>query len=381
MMTNKPSLLMFLGPLTAALALGPAHAQWNVGSYDPAYALQKIRLDFCGRSPTFEEMQAMRASADPMHSLHDTLDSCLDSEFWRGKDGRLWNLANRKIQPLASIKAGDNAGDVPLGDYEDDYNLFVYVMSDERSARDLLSADYLVERDDGPPTTYTRVQRSPLEDVQARSFQQAQLVVPERRVGMLTTRWFLISNTMFTAIPRTTAAQAYRAYLGYDISKLEGLMPVEGEPHDFDAKGVDASECAVCHSTLDPLTYPFTRYEGLGGGDSMGPIGGLPGSYNSDRLERFTRTDSPTVVDTPESGVVLGVPVADLREWGRVAADSEAFARKITLDFWQMLLREAPRESERNEFDALWQGLMTEHDYQVEAMLHDLIETEAYGAP
>lgn len=37
---------------------------------------------------------------------------------------------------------------------------------------------------------------------------------------MLTTRWFLAKNTMVTPIPRTTAAQAYRAYLGYDIAKM-----------------------------------------------------------------------------------------------------------------------------------------------------------------
>ena len=75
-----------------------------------------------------------------------------------------------------------------------------------------------------------------------------------------------MSNTMFTSIPRTTAAQAYRAFLGYDIAKLEGLWPVAGEPADYDNKGVGAPACAGCHATLDPLTYPFSRYEGIGGG-------------------------------------------------------------------------------------------------------------------
>ena len=68
---------------------------------------------------------------------------------------------------------------------------------------------------------------------------------------------------MFTSIPRTSAAQAYRAYLGYDISKMEGLQAVVDEPVDYDAKGVEAPDCAVCHRTLDPLTYPFSRYDGL----------------------------------------------------------------------------------------------------------------------
>jgi len=75
---------------------------------------------------------------------------------------------------------------------------------------------------------------------------------------MLTTRWFLAKNTMLTPVPRTTAAQAYRAYLGYDIAKLEGLQPVAGEPVDYDRKRVTAEQCAVCHSTLDPLSYPFS---------------------------------------------------------------------------------------------------------------------------
>jgi hypothetical protein len=42
---------------------------------------------------------------------------------------------------------------------------------------------------------------------------------------------------------------------------------------------------------------------------------------------------------------------------------------------------EAPRASEVAEFDGLWRALKTEHTYSVEAMLHDMIETEAYGVP
>ena len=48
-------------------------------------------------------------------------------------------------------------------------------------------------------------------------------MVPSKRAGMLTTRWNLVFNTMFTAMPRTTAAQIYRSYLGLDIAKSEGL--------------------------------------------------------------------------------------------------------------------------------------------------------------
>ena len=82
---------------------------------------------------------------------------------------------------------------------------------------------------------------------------------------MITTAWFFVINTMFTAVPRTTAAQAYRSYLGYDIARSEGLIePPAGTPLiDYDQKGVTEEECAVCHRTLDPLSYAFTRYKGL----------------------------------------------------------------------------------------------------------------------
>jgi hypothetical protein len=53
------------------------------------------------------------------------------------------------------------------------------------------------------------------------------------------------------------------SYLGLDIAKQEGLYSVASEPQDYDAKGVTAKECAACHATLDPLTYPFRNYNGI----------------------------------------------------------------------------------------------------------------------
>lgn len=192
---------------------------------------------------------------------------------------------------------------------------------------------------------------------------------------MLTQRWFLMSNTMFTSIPRTTAAQAYRAYLGYDLSKLEGLHPVSDEPADYDAKGVQEPACAACHSTLDPLSYPFSRYEGIGGGAAR------PYSYSENRLRGFLEVDGERITDTPEAGYIFGEKVDNLVEWAEVAANSEAFRRATVLDYWRLLLRETPRATERGEFNDLVEGLGSDNNWRVEAMLHDLIDTEAYGAP
>jgi len=318
---------------------------WNTCAYDPAYALTRIGLDFCGHSPTRGELEAVRGSNDWQSLLEQKLASCLDSAFWRGKRGVLWNLANAKILPEASLKSGEDAGDLAIADYDDDYNLFVYVNTGDRDARELLTAQYHVIRQaDG---TLVPIERTPAENYEAHDYDDddaAQLVPQQRRAGMLTTRWFLAKNTMVTPIPRTTAAQAYRAYLGYDIAKMEGLQPVAGEPVDYDRKGVAAEQCAVCHSTLDPLSYPFTRYDGLGGGDEEeisdpatainedGSVNIAFGNYIAGRMDRFVRQEGPQIAETPEAGVLFGQPVANLVEWAEVAANSEPFARKLVLD-------------------------------------------------
>jgi mono/diheme cytochrome c family protein len=257
-----------------------------------------------------------------------------------------------------------------------------------------LTAQYHVLRQaDG---ALLRVDRTPAEDYLERDSDDgdiAQLVPQERRAGMLTTRWFLAKNTMVTAIPRTTAAQAYRAYLGYDVAKMEGLEPVLGEPVDYDLKGVKAEQCAVCHSTLDPLSYPFSRYDGLGGGDEEeisdpsllfnadGTVNMAFANYVPGRLERFVRQEGPQIAETPEAGLLFGQPVANLVEWAEVAANSEPFARKLVLDYWRLLIGEDPQPDDEAEFSRLVQRLSSENEYRVERMLRDLIATEAYGAP
>lgn len=350
---------------------------WDVCNRDLPYVFKKIHLDFCGRSPTRDELRAFRD--DPTEAgLEAALDRCLNSEAWIGRDGAVWNLANRKVRPLQSIKAGEGAGDIPLGDYFDDYSFFVYTQIDDHDARDVLTGQYFVAEVRGDKgTTYEPWNRTANDDLDLRGFGPAQLVAMQRRAGLLTHRWFLMSNTMFTGVPRTTAAQAYRAFLGMDISRLEGLDPVEGEPVDYDEKGVQEEECARCHSTLDPLTYPFSRYEGIGGGDGRR----LPFSYNGARHNAFVSVDGPGMADLPEAGVLFGQPVANLLEWAQVAANSDAFARATVLDYWKLLFGEAPRPEEQAEFDQLWQDFKTTHEYRVERMLHALVKTEAYGVP
>ncbi|MGK0358735.1 MAG: hypothetical protein ACI9U2_001028 [Bradymonadia bacterium] len=354
---------------------------YDVCAFDAAYVFKKLHLDVCGRSPTRAEADAFAKETDPSPALHAALDACLVSEWWIGKDGVLWNLANTKIRPAASIKSGPDAGDIPLADYEDDYAFWVWTQTGDRDVRDVLLGRYFVQRIDGtesaPNTTYATWDRGPFVDIDVRGFGRAQLVEYTKRAGLLTHRWFLMRNTMFTGVPRTTAAQAYRAFLGLDLSRLEGLSPVEGEPKDYDNKGVARPECARCHSTLDPLTYPFTRYEGIQGGSGDFRV---PFSYNARRMSFFEEVDGERVLDTPEAGVIFGQPVRNLREWAEVAADSDAYAQAVVRDYWTLMMGESPRPEEATEFNLLWQGLK-DTGYSVEQMLHALIETEAYGVP
>ncbi len=364
-----------------ACAQGAIGIDYDVCGYDPAYVYKKLHLDFCGYSPTLDKKRAF-AELDrdaQMAELHNALDVCLDTENWIGREGVVWNVANSKIGPIKAIKSGEDAGPIPLADYIDDYAYFVYTQIDGHDAREVLTGKYFVKltppSEESPSSSYSTFVRD-TRFLQDYTIGQG-IFELDQRAGLLTHRWFLMSQIMFTAIPRTAAAQAYRAFLGKDISRLEGLSPVENEPVDYDAKDVAAPECAVCHSTLDPLTYPFTVYEGIGGGDGSPN----PFQYNNQRLNRFVSSDGPNVVNTPEQGYILGQPVDTLVEWAQVAANSDEFAQATTKDYWSLLMGEAPRASETAEFDGLWRALKSEHTYSVEAMLHDMIETEAYGVP
>lgn len=353
-----------------------AASRWNTCNYDPVYAFKKVSLDFCGVSAKRADVAAIEKIKGDRKAwqaaLSAKLDECLDSRYWTGKNGAVWNIANSKIRPAHVVKSGEKAGPVPLGDYDDDYNLFTWANTDDRDVRQLLLADYFVKRVSDAPL---KLEVIPEDELAKRPFPTQQRISKDKRAGMISTRWNQASNTMFTPVPRTTAAQAYRAYLGYDISKMEGLMPVNHEPEDFDAKGVKSPECAVCHSTLDPLTYPFTRYNGIGGGYN----------YDPDRLKGYVRSEGPRIVEAPESGVVLGQPVKDLREWAQVAANSDPFASKVVADYWKVLVgRDASvHGQDKEEFNRLWRDLKNPnaYNYRVEKMLHGLILTNAYGRP
>lgn len=351
-------------PITSGCPPFARNPHYDVCFYDRAYVLKKVSLDFCGISPSFEELEIFRTLGESEQDsvIDQTLDRCLASEYWIGRDGALWRLAHRKIRPLQAIKSGTDAGIIPLADYWDDYNLFVWTHSGDRDVREVMTADYYVTRRDGAPTEYTRTDGL-----------SSQSVDPGRRAGLLTTRWYLVFNVMFTALPRTAAAQAYRSFLNLDIAKLEGLQPVANEPVDYDEKGVTQEACVVCHSTLDPLSYPFRNYDGL----NDFPFG----SYVDNRIERFFRNEGANITAMPEAGVVLGQPVNDLVEWARVAADSDEFAAAVVEDFWKLLIGEAPSAEDNAQFVELWRALKTEHGYRVSSMLHALIRTEAYGVP
>lgn len=338
---------------------------YNVCGYDARYALRKVYLDVCGHSPSFDEVEAFSALApsEQQARLHEVLDACLDSDFWLGKNGALWELAHDKIRPVGSLKAGEDAGQLPISDYYDDYNLFVWTQIDDHDVRELVTADYYVRRVSDAPTVYEQTDEL-----------ASQLMQPERRAGLMTTNWVMVYNVMFTALPRTAAAQAYRAFLGFDIAKLEGLYPIDGEPLDYDAKGVAAAECAVCHSTLDPLSYPFRNYNGFSGGDQA------QFRYVDGRIETYFAAEAPDITSTPEAGAVLGQPVADLIEWAEVVAASSEFLIATVADYWSLLVGREPALAD-GEFQSLWQRLGDQNGYSVERMLHDLIDTEAYGVP
>lgn len=342
---------------------GGTNPAFDVCNYDEKFAFKKLSLDFCGRSPTWEEMQVFLQAEDKKAALHSALDRCLDTEFWIGQDGQLWRLAHRKIKPLQAIKAGEDSGPIPLGDYYDDYALFVYTQMDDHDAREVLTADFFVTRRKNPTRYEIAGSSDPTGD---------QDVDQQYRAGLLTTRWNLVLNVMFTAVPRTAAAQAMRSFLGMDIAKLQGIMPVDGEPQDYDDKGVQAQACAVCHSTLDPATYPFINYQGLTG---------RVGSYDPDRIRDDFRNEGARILEMPESGVLLGQPVDNLVQWAQVAANSDAFAKATVTDYWSLLMGHEPTAEEQEEFTATWHALRDRFDYRVERMLHALIETEAYGVP
>jgi hypothetical protein len=366
-LTNLEELLLgtLPGDATSAFVPPPAptgapNVHYGVGERDARFAFRRVHTTFCGTPPTFEAMADFVARDDAARelALHDALSDCLTSTYW--KDVALHRLADARIRPLASISFD---GLIPLADYRWDYRLFSYIFTDDRDLRDLLRADYHI--DEGGNVVEDIIPFPPDSPLET----GGQPLPPERRAGMVTTQWFLMAHTMFSALPRTTAAQAYRAYLGMDIAKGEGIHPIDGEPRDVDDKGVTEPACAACHSTLDPLSYAFSPYNG---------IGRLrPGSVS--RLDLTGSFDASRVPWGPE-GQMFGADVADLRTWAAHAVTTDAFAKNLGDMLWRATFGRAPTPDERDDVEALWRGL-PDDGFSANRALHRLIDTDSFRVP
>ena len=347
---------------------------YQLCGYDPTYAYRRVSLDVCGRSASADELAAVAQSIDPVGEVVRKLEACLQSEFWLGVDGQLWQIAFPKVRPRVPFQLVEDA-------FEPDLNLFVYTQSGDRDARELLTANYAVDRDDSvsPPRYSATMPSGP------------RTPDPSTRAGMLTTGWFNGSNTMGQSIPRVTAAQAYRAYLGLDIAKLQGLfdpLDASGRPLpliDYDDKGITAPACATCHRTLDSLAYLFSRYAGAGESvvfRDARPRPPPPGFYAPNRMDYMIGFDGDEkLLDVPETGALFGQSGLTLVEWARLAADSEAFAQTLVRDYWTRLVGQAPDGDDLPAFESLWRRFMTDFNYRTERMLVALVQTEAYGEP
>ena len=338
---------------------GPANPRFDVGNYDQRFALRRASLTFCGQSPSYDDLKSFDALDDDdarQAAIHELVDGCLTQAFWQEAIER---LGDQRIRPVFAV-GWDSPIGLSLADYEWDYRLFRYALTGDRDARELLTADYHVE--EGPDGSLRKVEG----EIARSGGAGPQPLVVERRAGMVSTQWFFVINTMFSALPRTTAAQAYRAYLGMDIAQDQGLIPVAGEPLDVDRKGVQQAECAACHSTLDPLSYTFAYYEGI--------RGGATGTYRASRPNGIRDWDDPQTF-------IFGEPVDDLPGWARVAANSDAFARNTAQMLFEHVLQREPGPADLAEFEGLWRGFGQDDGYSANKLLHRLVDTDAFGVP
>lgn len=345
--------------------------------YDFARAMQASMILFCGRSPTYDERQAFAALGEDRATLyervHDTVQSCLESDFWR--DTALPRLADDRIRPLQSVGI---RGDIPIGDYDWDYQLWSYVLTGDRDARDLLLAQYHVDYDESGELV---VVEGTFDSSLGSGRAGGQPMTPRNRAGMVTTQWFFAINTMFSLIPRTTAAQALRAYMDFDLSQQEGMYPIEGEPRDIDDKGVAEGECQYCHSTLDPLAYAFYPYEGI-----RGPFTGVYNPVRSDLLG-LGRIEIPEAFAFGES-LERDDRTTPIRAWAELAVQQDAFKRNLGKMFFEYMFERQPVTYEQAAFDAAW-GAMAEGetnigtgettDYSAFALIHRLVDLDAFG--
>jgi hypothetical protein len=353
---------------------GAPNPAYRLDGYDPAFAYRRMSILYCGRSPTFDEMTAFKAApADEKTQrkrLHGALDGCLASDYWTKT--ALARLADKRIRPLfatgtkADFKiAGFRA---VIGDFNYDYRLWRYVLTQDRDMRELLTADYYVL--DGPDGELTQTwDKIPKPDQMGLA--GGQFLPRELRVGMISTQWFLVINTMFSPMPRTTAAQAYRSYLDADISGSEGLRPVANEPVDVDKKGVSQPRCANCHSTLDPLAYAFAKYEGIQYSAEL-----RFGDYRPERIAE----SMPDWDDAKEQPMLFGQKVNSLVEWAKVASESDAFKRNMVDMFFRHALGRAPGPDDQKDFIAMIRAV-ADDGYSANRLIHRFVDTDTFGSP
>ncbi len=333
---------------------------YRVGEYDPAFALKRVVLDFCGRSPRYEERAAFAEHPDPVARVSEVLDLCLQSPHWQEVQREMAIGVVRPVGPSTDLSI--------LGNWEWDVRLFMYATSGDRDAADLLTADYFVVED--PPLSGRLVAiDEPRDDTEA----YAQPLGAEDRFGLVTTRYSLSMRVMFAPVPRTLAAHYYRELLGLDLARSEGLYPIDElaglydwpAPADVDDKGVWQEECAGCHSTLEAMSYPWIRYNGID------LTGGTTAIVVEDRaIDLVPTTD----------GHLFGEPVSGPEEWVAAAVTSDDFAKRITSLYWRYLFRRDPLSCEQDEYDALWQDFRDD-GRNVEAFLRALVLTDAWGTP
>jgi len=333
---------------------------YRVGEYDPEFALKRVMLDFCGRSPRYEERAAFVEHHDPVGRLSEVLDLCLRSPYWQEAQREMAIGVVRPVGPSTDVNI--------LGNWEWDVRLFMYATSGDRDAADLLSADYFVVED--PPLSGRLV---PIDEPRDGSEAYAQPLPSEDRFGLITTRYSLAMRVMFAPMPRTLAAHYYRELLGLDIARSEGLFPIDEAdgaypwpaPLDVDSKGVWQEACAGCHSTLDGLSYPWIRYNGID----------LDGGSTAVLVEGRAEDLVPTT-----DGWIFGEPVSGPAEWVDAAVRSDAFAEQLTSLYWRALFRREPMSCEADEFDMLWTDFR-DGGRNVEDLLRALVLTDTYGTP
>lgn len=322
--------------------------------YDLALAYKRMKSTFCGESVTYQDMQQLNKE-----KLHQDLNTCLESDYW--KNEALHRIADSKIQPLSVLGFG---GDVVIGDFRWDYWLYSYIMTGDRDVRELLSATYHYDARTGQKIEGNVAREEGAQVGQRIVIAGGQPLNANRRAGMATTQWFISNFTMFAELPRNTAAQVYRAYLGLDLAKGEGLSPVPGEPRDVDNKNIAQPACAVCHSTLDPLAYAYSTYVGID--PISAALFNTIGTYSANR--------QPWEAD----GAILGQPVNNLLEWTEVARNSDDFKKKMASDIFHFALSRDPYTREAEEFENLWKGLPAD-GYSINKMIHRFVDTMAFG--